>query len=139
MISVSRMAVVVLFVATASCTQPEEDHRPPNILMIMIDDLGWTDLHVQGNALLETPVIDRLAREGYRAPDPINVFGNRIRELQTDLRQFLTEITSKQNMPLLIKTQLYLFDCFLNGGAKMLQTTVDETLPLREFWEKKPS
>ena len=32
--------------------------------MIMIDDLGWTDLRIQGNARLETPVIDRLASQG---------------------------------------------------------------------------
>ena len=37
------------------------DHARPNIVLIMIDDLGWTDLHIQGNELLETPVIDRLA------------------------------------------------------------------------------
>ena len=37
--------------------------------MIMIDDLGWTDLHIQGNELLETPVIDRLAVDGMRFTD----------------------------------------------------------------------
>ena len=35
------------------------DHSP-NILMIMIDDLGWMDLHCQGNQRLHTPHIDRL-------------------------------------------------------------------------------
>jgi len=37
--------------------------------MVMIDDLGWTDLHIQGNELLETPVIDRLAADGMRFTD----------------------------------------------------------------------
>ena len=37
--------------------------------MIMIDDLGWTDLHIQGNELLETPVIDQLAADGMRFTD----------------------------------------------------------------------
>ena len=38
----------------------------PNIVFIMIDDLGWMDLHCQGNERLDTPNIDRLARQGMR-------------------------------------------------------------------------
>ncbi len=41
----------------------------PNILLIMIDDLGWMDLHCQGNDRLETPNIDRLAGQGMRFTD----------------------------------------------------------------------
>ncbi|MCC6883887.1 MAG: sulfatase-like hydrolase/transferase [Verrucomicrobiales bacterium] len=41
----------------------------PNILLILIDDLGWTDLHCQGNARLSTPNIDRLAGQGMRFTD----------------------------------------------------------------------
>ncbi len=52
----------------ALAQQSVGDH-PPNILFIMIDDLGWTDLHCQGNALLETPNIDRLATQGMRFTD----------------------------------------------------------------------
>ena len=40
--------------------------RRPNILFIMADDLGWMDLACQGNPLVETPNIDRLARQGMR-------------------------------------------------------------------------
>ncbi|MFT5524995.1 MAG: arylsulfatase A [Pirellulaceae bacterium] len=38
----------------------------PNIVMIMIDDLGWMDLACQGNKLVETPNIDRFAGQGMR-------------------------------------------------------------------------
>lgn len=38
----------------------------PNIIFIMIDDLGWKDLGCYGNDFVETPRIDRLAREGVR-------------------------------------------------------------------------
>ena len=40
--------------------------KRPNILFIMADDLGWMDLACQGNKLVETPNIDRLARQGMR-------------------------------------------------------------------------
>jgi len=40
--------------------------RPPNFIVILVDDLGWTDLGCQGSTFYETPHIDRLAREGMR-------------------------------------------------------------------------
>lgn len=36
----------------------------PNILLINVDDLGWTDLGFMGSRFYETPNIDRLARDG---------------------------------------------------------------------------
>ena len=36
----------------------------PNIVFIMADDLGWTDLGVTGSDFYETPNIDRLASQG---------------------------------------------------------------------------
>jgi len=36
----------------------------PNIIFILIDDLGWRDLSCTGSAFYETPHIDRLAAEG---------------------------------------------------------------------------
>jgi uncharacterized sulfatase len=49
---------------------------PPNILFVLVDDLGWMDLGVQGNPWYPTPNIDRVAREGMRftdfyAPSPV--------------------------------------------------------------------
>ena len=41
----------------------------PNVLLIMVDDLGWMDLHCQGNDRLSTPHIDRLAMQGTRFTD----------------------------------------------------------------------
>ena len=38
----------------------------PNIVLIMTDDMGWMDLHCQGNDRLNTPRIDALARQGVR-------------------------------------------------------------------------
>ena len=40
--------------------------RPPNILLINADDLGYGDLGCYGATKLRTPNIDRLAREGRR-------------------------------------------------------------------------
>jgi len=40
----------------------EATDRPPNILLIMADDLGWWDTRFQGNQDLETPALDAFAR-----------------------------------------------------------------------------
>ncbi|NLI00060.1 MAG: sulfatase [Chthonomonadales bacterium] len=41
-------------------------NRRPNIVYILADDLGWTDLGCQGSRYYETPSIDRLASQGLR-------------------------------------------------------------------------
>ncbi len=61
--------ILIALLLIAGCERPEQVERPPNVLMIMIDDLGWTDLHIQGNDRLETPIIDQLAAEGMRFTD----------------------------------------------------------------------
>ena len=43
--------------------------RPPNIVIIFADDLGWGDIGVQGSLAIETPNIDQLARDGIRFAD----------------------------------------------------------------------
>ncbi len=43
--------------------------RKPNIIFILIDDLGWRDLTCYGSSFYETPNIDRLAAEGMRFTD----------------------------------------------------------------------
>lgn len=40
--------------------------KKPNIILIVADDLGWTDLGCFGSKYYQTPNIDRLAREGMR-------------------------------------------------------------------------
>jgi arylsulfatase A-like enzyme len=41
----------------------------PNVVFILADDLGWTDLGCQGSKYYETPNIDRLAAMGMRLTD----------------------------------------------------------------------
>jgi len=50
-------------VALASNALATEAATRPNIILIMTDDQGYGDLGVTGNPVLDTPHIDRLARE----------------------------------------------------------------------------
>ena len=44
--------------------QTTQRTRQPNIVLIMADDLGWKDLNCYGNEKLDTPNIDKLAKQG---------------------------------------------------------------------------
>lgn len=47
--------------------QPSQTKRPPNILLIMMDDMGWGDLRSHGNEIADTPHLDALAESGLEA------------------------------------------------------------------------
>ncbi|HWS00207.1 MAG TPA: sulfatase-like hydrolase/transferase, partial [Prolixibacteraceae bacterium] len=44
----------------------QQDHKRPNILFIVADDLGWSDLGCYGADLHETPNLDKLANKSAR-------------------------------------------------------------------------
>jgi len=64
-----RLCIIILLVTgiavLAGCTE-ELPERQPNILLIQADDLGWDDLGIHGNLLIETPNLDTLAAESVR-------------------------------------------------------------------------
>ena len=52
--------------AAAAVATPAPDLGPPNVVLILADDLGWGDLGSYGNRTIRTPNLDRLAAEGAR-------------------------------------------------------------------------
>lgn len=56
-------------VAAALAKNGGEAKRKPNIIFILSDDLGYADLGCYGQKQIETPHIDRLAKDGVRFTD----------------------------------------------------------------------
>ncbi|MBW3596012.1 MAG: arylsulfatase [Planctomycetes bacterium] len=54
-----------MFVAVSGAMSAE-DVAPPNIVLIVADDLGYAELGCYGQEKIRTPNVDRLAREGMR-------------------------------------------------------------------------
>ncbi len=62
----SCLPIILLGLAAVAGVSRGADTRPPNILFVLADDLGYTDLSSYGSEYYETPHIDRLAAEGVR-------------------------------------------------------------------------
>lgn len=60
-----RVSIGLVMVMITACTGEEASlsGSRPNIVLIMADDLGFSDLGVHGNTLVETPRLDHLASE----------------------------------------------------------------------------
>lgn len=58
--------LLVLALATLVGPAPAAEQKPPNILLLVADDLGYGELSCQGNPQIPTPQIDSLARSGVR-------------------------------------------------------------------------
>ena len=52
--------------STLLCAAAAPSRRPPNIVFILADDLGWGEPGCYGNTFNRTPNIDRMAAEGVR-------------------------------------------------------------------------
>ncbi len=64
-VRIKRLMISLLLLASlflGSC-KPAEN---PNIVFILVDDLGWTDLGCYGSEFYDTPNLDKLARQSVR-------------------------------------------------------------------------
>lgn len=68
----------LVWIVALTCCQPGEKNSaaaedlkspPPNVVMIVADDLGWSDLGCYGADLHETPHLDRFAKSAVRFTD----------------------------------------------------------------------
>ena len=58
------LLVTLLFFLNCESKKDETSTRPPNIIFILADDLGYGDLSCYGQEKFQTPNIDQLAKEG---------------------------------------------------------------------------
>jgi arylsulfatase A-like enzyme len=59
-----RIAISLLLIAGVPCLSWARDK--PNIILFLVDDMGWTDCGAYGSHYYETPNVDQLAEQGMR-------------------------------------------------------------------------
>jgi len=61
---VNRITSLIVFFTLFSCSKTGYKIKQPNIILIVADDLGWTDASFMGSNFYETPNIDKLSKSG---------------------------------------------------------------------------
>ena len=64
--SLMRQTTGSLILLTLCISACHVQAAPPNMVLIVIDDMGWGDVGCYGNSFIDTPRIDQLAAEGIR-------------------------------------------------------------------------
>ena len=59
---IKKLSFLLLLMLLSSCNKESLDK--PNIILIVADDLGWSDLSYMGSEYYETPNIDKLSKSG---------------------------------------------------------------------------
>jgi arylsulfatase A-like enzyme len=65
----NRLCLALSLAASCLTIGGAQTQAPPNIVVIVVDDMGYADLGVHGSSDIRTPNIDRLAGEGVRFTD----------------------------------------------------------------------
>lgn len=63
------LAIFALFVGLFGACEAHAAERPPNVVMIVADDQGWTDFGFMGHKIVKTPRLDALAAESAVFPN----------------------------------------------------------------------
>jgi N-acetylglucosamine-6-sulfatase len=65
-IAVALWAAIELSACSVSTPPSTEAGRRPNIVFVLVDDMRWDEVRAAGHPFIDTPNMDRLAREGAR-------------------------------------------------------------------------
>ena len=62
--AIPTLALTALLAAILTAHPVAAEAERPNVIIFLADDLGWSDVGFHGEDVIETPSLDRLAREG---------------------------------------------------------------------------
>jgi len=57
-------ALITFFHSLDAAETSQQANAKPNVIVVLVDDLGWADLGCYGSVFFETPQLDRMAKDG---------------------------------------------------------------------------
>ncbi len=63
---IKKSLAIIFFFGYSSILLAQQNSNKPNILIILVDDLGWADLSIYGSKFNETPYLNQLALNGLK-------------------------------------------------------------------------
>jgi uncharacterized sulfatase len=110
----------------------------PNVVMIVGDDMGWTDLGFMGHTVVRTPRLDRLARESATFPNgytPTSLCRASLATLLTGLYPHQHRICCNDPPAGVDRTEMHPFIRTAPTIPRLLGTAGYRSLQTGKFWE----
>lgn len=112
--------------------------RPPNVLLIISDDQGWTDFGFMGHEVVRTPHLDRLAAQGLVFPNgyvTAPVCRPSLASIITGQYGFQTGIHGNDPPDGVPRTETHAFIRRAPTLPRLLRTAGYRSLQTGKFWE----
>jgi uncharacterized sulfatase len=127
---------VFLGVPLAGAAQPQR--KSPNVVMIVSDDQGWTDFGFMGHKVIQTPRLDRLAKDSAVFPFgyvPASLCRASLATLLTGLYPFQHGICCNDPPPGVDRTAMHPFIKNAPTLPRLLGAAGYQSLQTGKFWE----
>ena len=137
-----RLGPLLALLAALSLARPTATHAadapPPNILLIISDDQGWTDFGFMGHPVIQTPHLDRLAQESLIFPNayvPTSLCRASLATLLTGLYGHQHRICCNDPPDGVARDAMHPFIQTAPALPRLLQSRQYRSLQTGKFWE----
>ena len=132
------LSTLGIFATTLPTLAGDGERKTPNVVMIVGDDMHWGDLGFMGHKVIQTPRLDRLAREGAVFPSgyvPTSLCRASLATLLTGLYPHQHRICCNDPPQGVDRTEMHPFIRNSPTIPRLLREAKYDSLQTGKFWE----